>query len=126
MNKPSVKYDEASDTLTVCFEPGTKATGVELTEDILLRINQQQRSCVSIVFLEYSVLAQKTEMGTRSFPISGLSQISHDLREMVFAILLIPPVSDFLKLSAYTVSLKEVIPIVLIQPLPVEIIQLSA
>ncbi len=126
MSKPSVKYDEASDTLTVCFQPGSKATGVELTDHILLRVNQQQRSCVSIVFFEYSVLAQKTEMGTRSFPISGLSQISNDLREMIFEILLTSPVSDFLQLSAYTVSLLETTPILSIQPLPIEITQISA
>mgnify|MGYP000406343617 CR=1 FL=1 len=117
MSKPSVKYDEVSDTLTVCFKAGSKATGVELTDHILLRINQQQRSCVSIVFFEYSVLAQKTEMGTRSFPLTGLSQISSDLTEMVFDILLTPPVSDFLRLSAYTVSLVETIPIVSLQPM---------
>ncbi|WP_373526628.1 hypothetical protein [Nostoc sp.] len=126
MSKPSVKYDEASDTLTVCFESGLKATGVELTEHILLRINKQQRSCVSMVFFEYSVLAQQTEMGTRSFPISDLSQIASNFREIIFEILLTPPVSDFLKLSAYTVSLAETIPIVSIQPIPVEITQLSA
>jgi len=34
----------------------------------------------------------------------------------MFEILLTPPVSDFLKLSAYTVSLAETIPIVSIQP----------
>ena len=126
MSKPSIKYDEASDTLTVCFEPGSKATGVELTDHILLRINQQQRSCVSIVFFEYSVLAQTTNMGTRSFPILGLSQISNDLKEIIFEILLTLPVSDFLHISAYTVSLVETIPIVSIQPIPFEITQLTA
>ncbi len=126
MSKPSIKYDEASDTLTVSFELGSKATGVELTDHILLRINQQQRSCVSIVFFEYSVLAQTTNMGTRSFPILGLSQISNDLKEIIFEILLTPVVSDFLQLSAYTVSLVETIPIVSIQPIPIEIAQLSA
>ncbi|BAZ22312.1 hypothetical protein NIES4073_31940 [Kalymmatonema gypsitolerans NIES-4073] len=119
MSKPSIKYDEASDTLTVCFEPGSSATGIELTDHILLRINQQQRKPVSIVFFEYSVLAQKTEMGTRSFPLSGLSHISSDLREMVFDILLTPPVSDFLQLSAYTVSRVETLPIISLQPIPV-------
>jgi hypothetical protein len=126
MSKPSIKYDEVSDTLTVCFQPGAKATGIEITDHIILRINQQQRSCISIVFLEYSVLAQKTETGTRSFPISGLSNISNDLKEIVLEILLNPPVSDFLQLSAYTVSVLETIPIVSIHPLPIEITQLSA
>ncbi len=116
MSQPNIKYDEASDTLTVCFEPGSKATGIELTEHILLRINQQKRSCISIVFFEYSVLAQKTEMGTRSFALNQLPQISSDLREMVFDILLTSSVSDYLQLSAYTVSRKETIPIISFQP----------
>jgi uncharacterized protein YuzE len=118
MSKPSIKYDETSDTLTVCFESGSPATGIELTDHILLRINQQSEKAVSIVFFEYSVLAQKTEMGTRSFPLTGLSQISSDLREMVFDILLAPPVSDFLQLSAYTVSLGETVPIVSLRTIP--------
>ena len=103
MSQANIKYDQTSDTLTVCFEPGSKATGIELTEHILLRINQQKRSCISIVIFDYSVLTQKTEMGTRSFALNQLSQISSDLREMVFDILLTPPVSDYLQ-SAYSVS----------------------
>lgn len=125
MSQPNIKYDEASDTLTVCFEPGSKATGIELTEHILLRINQQKRSCISIVFFEYSVLAQKTEMGTRSFALNQLPHISSDLREMVFDILLTPPVSDYLQLSAYTVSSMETIPIILLQPRFIAMSQVS-
>ncbi|MEC4816609.1 MAG: hypothetical protein SAK29_25575 [Scytonema sp. PMC 1069.18] len=125
MSKPSIKYDEVSDTLTVCFEPGLQATGVELTDHILLRINQQQHSCISLVFFEYSVLAQKTEMGNRSFPLTGLSRISKELREMVLEILLNPPVSDFLQVSAYTVSLIETIPIISLQPLHIGTTQAS-
>lgn len=125
MSKSSIKYDEASDTLTVCFEPGTPATGIELTDHILLRIHQQQRKAISIVFFEYSVLAQKTEMGTRSFPLTGLSHISSDIREIVFDILLTPPVSDFLQLSAYTLSSVETIPIISLQPMPIGMSQVS-
>jgi len=126
MSKPSVKYDETSDTLTVCFESGSPATGIELTDHILLRINQQQCKAVSIVFFEYSVLAQKTEMGIRSFPLTGLLKISSDLKERVFGILLTPPVCDFLQVSVYTVSLVETIPIVSVQPISFEMIQKSA
>ncbi len=39
MAKPIVNYDEISDTLYVSFEPGKKATGIELNDHILLRIN---------------------------------------------------------------------------------------
>lgn len=119
MNKASIKYDEVSDTLTVSFEPGVPATGIELTEHILLRISKTERKAISLVVFEYSVLAQKTAMGTRSFPIAaGLSQLSHELREIVFEILQQKPVSDFLYLSAYTLSLVEITPIISLQPIP--------
>jgi len=39
MTKPKFKYDEMRDTFYVSFEPGTEATGIELNEHILLRIN---------------------------------------------------------------------------------------
>ncbi len=39
MAKPIVNYDEISDTLYISFEPGKKATGIELNDHILLRIN---------------------------------------------------------------------------------------
>jgi len=119
MSKPSIKYDEVSDTLTISFESGLPGTGIELTEHILLRINKLERKTISIVFFDYSVLAQNTDIGTRSFPLTGLSNISSDLREIVLTILLNPPVSDFLHFSAYTVSVVETIPSISLQSIPV-------
>jgi uncharacterized protein YuzE len=40
MATPSYDYDEVSDTLYVSFVPGEKATGIELNQHILLRINK--------------------------------------------------------------------------------------
>jgi uncharacterized protein YuzE len=121
MSNPNIKYDEISDTLTISFESGVEATGIELTEHILLRINKSQRKAISINIFEYSVLSQKTEMGTRSFPITGLTQLSREMQEIVFDILLNEPVSKYLHLSAYTLSIVETIPIVSVQSIPVGI-----
>lgn len=118
MTKPKLNYDEMSDTLYVSFEPGTKATGIELNDHILLRINKNKRSAVGLTLFEYSLLAQKTEVGPRSFPLTGLSELSDDLRQIVLDILLSPPVSDILSVSAFTPSIVETIPIMLLQPLP--------
>ena len=117
MNNPIIKYDEISDTLTICFIPGRSATGIELTDHILLRINYQERQPVSIVIFEYSVLAQKTNIGERSFPITGLSHLTPEMSEIVFDILQQKPVNDFLRLSAYTLSLVEIVPIISLQSL---------
>ena len=117
MAEPVLSYDEASDTLYVSFAPGEPATGIELNDHILLRINADKHRAVGITFFEYSVLAQKTEIGLRSFPLTGLTHLSDELREIVLDILQKPPVSDILLLSAYTPSLLETIPITSIQPL---------
>ena len=120
MTQPVFNYDEVSDTLYVSFAPGEQATGIELTPHILLRLNKQERKAVGITFLEYSLLAQKTDIGPRSFPLTGLSELSEDLRDVVLDILQRPPVNDILLLSSYTPSISETIPITLLQVAPTQ------
>jgi uncharacterized protein YuzE len=119
MTKPVFNYDEVSDTLYISFEPGEKATGIELNDHILLRINKNERRAVGLTIFEYSLLAQRTEVGPRSFPLTGLTELSDELREIVLDILLRSPVSDILSLSTYTPSIVEAIPITSLQPVPI-------
>lgn len=119
MTKPTFNYDEESDTLYVSFNPAQKATGIELTEHILLRIDEAERRAIGLTLFEFSVLAQRTEMGPRGFPLTGLSQLSDDLQEIVLDILLHSPVSDMLSLLAYTPSASETIPVISLRPLSV-------
>lgn len=122
MAGPNFSYDETSDTLYVSFSPGEQATGIELNDHILLRINKDERRAIGLTFFEYSVLAQKTEIGPRSFPLTGLNQLSPELREIVLSILMTPPVSDILSLSAYTPSfVTETTPITFLQSVPVAV-----
>ncbi|MEZ4661742.1 MAG: hypothetical protein R2911_29675 [Caldilineaceae bacterium] len=107
MNEPIFNYDDLSDTLTISFCPGESATGIELNDHILLRINKQMRYAVSLFFFDYSILAQKTEAGLRSLPLTGLEELPDDLREIVLEILLQKPLSDILSVSTYTPSLSE-------------------
>jgi uncharacterized protein YuzE len=119
MTEPNFNYDEVSDTLYVSYEPGEKATGIELNDHILLRINKNERKAIGLTFFEYSLLAQRTEIGPRSFPLTGLAQLSDDLREIVLEILSSPPVSNILSLSTYTPSFAETTPITSLQPVRV-------
>jgi uncharacterized protein YuzE len=119
MSEPVFTYDETSDTVYIVFAPGEAATGIELTDHILLRVDKRERRAVGLTLFDYSILAQTTDLGPRSFPLTGLDQLSADLRAMVLDILLHPPVRDFLSLSAYTPSLAETIPIISVQPLSV-------
>jgi uncharacterized protein YuzE len=111
MAEPVLKYDELSDTLYISFAPGEKATGIELNDNLLLRINKAEQRAVGITIFDYSYLAQKTAAGVRSLPLTGLAALADELRTLVLAILQQSPVSEILGVSAYSPSVSETIPI---------------
>lgn len=112
MVKTIFNYDEISDTLYVSFFPGETGTGVEINENLLLRINKSERRAIGLSIFNYSILAQPTETGIRSLPLTGLAEISTELRAIVVDILSRTPVADILTLSSYTPRLSENIPLV--------------
>lgn len=111
MNEPIFRYDESSDTMYISFAAGESGTGIELNENILLRINETEKRAIGLTLFDYSVLAQPTEIGLRSLPLYGLDHLPPDVREIVIEILLSSPVQKVLSLSAYTPSVIETIPI---------------
>lgn len=114
MTRPTTNYDETSDTLYMSFIPDVEATGIELNEHILLRLDKENRKAVGITFLNYSILAQKADIGPRSFPLTGLAKLPDETREIVMEIMEIAPVNEILSLSTYTPSFSEAIPITLL------------
>ncbi|MDO9301616.1 MAG: DUF2283 domain-containing protein, partial [Anaerolineales bacterium] len=103
-------YDETSDTLYISFEPDAKATGIELNDNILLRIDKTQRKVIGLTFLNYSILTQNADFGPRSFPLTGIAQLSNELKEIVMDVISNSPVKEILSLSTYTPSFAEAIP----------------
>ena len=116
MTEPQIRYDEPSDTLYVLFAPGESATGLELSDHILLRVDKRGRRAVGLTFFDFSLLTQQTELGPRSFPLSGLARLSPDLRALAIALLQSEPVSEYLSLSAFTPTARETIPITELRP----------
>ena len=114
MTQPTTNYDETSDTLYMSFTPDMKATGIELNEHILLRIDKENRQVVGITFLNYSILKQKADFDPRSFPLTGLTKLPEETRDIVMGILASAPVKEILSLSTYTPSFSEAIPITLL------------
>ncbi|HEX6288290.1 MAG TPA: DUF2283 domain-containing protein [Herpetosiphonaceae bacterium] len=113
----SMNYDEESDTLYVSFAPGEAATGIELNQHILLRIKKQERRATGLTLFDYSVLAQQTDIGPRSFSLTGLAELSPELRALVIEILRAEPVRTILALSVDWPSPLEIIPITSLQPI---------
>ena len=111
MSEAIYTYDEDGDILYIAFAPGEKGTGIELNDHILLRLNKSERRAIGLTLLDYSVLAQPTELGPRSFPLTGLNELSDELRQLVLEVITKAPVNEVLSLSTYTPSLVETIPI---------------
>ena len=115
MTEAIFKYDEVGDTLYITFVPGKKATGIALNDQLLLRVDKQTRQSVGITIFDYSYLAQPTYLGGRSLPLTGLAELSDELRELALEILQKPPVNAILLVSTYSPSVTEMLPITLLQ-----------
>ena len=113
MNKePTFSYDKDADVLYISFFPGEKATtAVELNDNILLRFNRVEKRAIGLTLMDFSVLVQITNLGPRSFPLTGINQLEPDWQDTVIEIITKPPVSQILKVSIYTPSLNETVPI---------------
>jgi uncharacterized protein YuzE len=120
--KTTFSYDKEGDILYISFSPGEKATSVvELHDNILLRLNIAQKRTVGLTLMDFSVLAQLTDLGPRRFPLSGLNDLEPEWKEMVIEIITKPPVNQILKVSVYTPSFNEESPIAYIERSPISL-----
>lgn len=118
----SYDYDKEADVLYISFSPGEKPTAaVELNENILLRFNHAEKRAVGLTLMDFSVLVQLTKLGPRSFPLTGLRDLEPDWQETVSEIITTMPVNQILKVSSYTPSLAETVPITSVEKPPITV-----
>ena len=120
MNRnPTYSYDKEADILYISFAPGEKATtAVELNDHILLRFHRTEKRAIGLTLMDFSVLVQLTNWGPRTFPLSGLHELEPEWPDTVLEILTTPPVNQILKVSLYTPSLAEAVPITSVEKPP--------
>ena len=94
-------YDETGDILEIVFDDVEATCAVELTDNILLRFHRELGQAAGLTILDFSVLASPSELGPRSFALTGLEHLPDDLREMVARIITTAPVNRFLKVSIF-------------------------
>jgi len=112
-------YDEEADILDIFFGDNGPATGIELTDYMLLRLNQTEKRAVSLMFRHFSVLSEQTEYGPRSFPLNPLDSLPEDLRELVLQLITSLPVNQFLKLSQVQTSPVEQTAVAFVESQPI-------
>ena len=91
-----IRYDEASDTLLLAFGPKRSATGIELNENLLLRVDKVAREPVGLTIFDFSILAGHEE---KSLPLRGLSELDETMRGLTLETMLRPPVSRYLEVQ---------------------------
>ena len=80
-------YDQEADILEIFFGANEPATGVDLTDHIVLRLNQQTKCAISLMLLDFSILTERTEYGPRSYPLDKLNDLPEDLCELVLRLI---------------------------------------
>ncbi len=118
--EPIYSYDKEVDILYISFSPGEKATtAVELNDNILLRFNKAEKRAIGLTLMDFSVLVQLTNLGPRSFPLTGLNDLEPEWQETVLEIIQTPPVNQILKVLAYTPTFTETLPITFVEKPPI-------
>ncbi|MBM4459875.1 MAG: DUF2283 domain-containing protein [Chloroflexi bacterium] len=112
-------YDQEADILEIFFGENEPATGIELTDHIILRLNRQTRRAISLMLLHFSILTERTEYGPRSYPLNKLNEAPKDLRELVVRLITSLPISQFLKLSYFQTSPAKQMPLTFVESQPI-------
>ena len=112
MFEKGLLYDEPSDTLYVNFERCNCATYLGLNDHILLGVDAERSRVVRLMLQDFSILAQRSEFGPRSFPMDGLEEMSPALRKLAMQLAHSPPVNEYLSISMYSPGGIEQVPII--------------
>ena len=112
---PKYSYDKEADVLSISFAQEKATAAVELNPNILLRFNRAEKRAVGLTLLDYSVLAQLTKTGPRSFPLTGLADLELDWQDEVVAMITKAPVNQILRVLTYMPSSSESMPITFLE-----------
>ena len=112
-------YDEDTDMLDLFFGENHPARGIQLTDQIILRVDSLMRRAVSLTLLHFSILSEQTAYGPRSWTLTSLTQMPEEQRDLMLQILTTAPVSQFLKLTQLQTAPAQFVPVAYVDTQPV-------
>jgi hypothetical protein len=101
MNEIKINYDEEADVLYVSFGRSEHVTGVELADNILLRLDTGQATgtppkAVGLTFISFGYMMEHYQDKSLNVPLANLRNLPEELWQAVLAVTTTPPVSDYL------------------------------
>lgn len=101
MNETKVKYDADADVLYVSFGRSEHVTGIELADNILLRLDTGKDTgmpprAIGLTFISFAQMLGRYRDQPFSVALSDLRELPDDLWLAVLEVTTTPPVSDYL------------------------------
>ena len=101
MPETKIHYDEEADVLYVSFGRSQHVTGIELADNILLRLDTGKAAgtspqAIRLTFMSFSRMQEHYRDKPLSVPLTNLRNLPEDLWQAVWAVITVPPVSDAL------------------------------
>jgi hypothetical protein len=101
MSEIKINYDEDADVLYVSFGQSEHITGVELTENVLLRLDTGKSTntppkAIGLTFISFARMISYHQNKPLTVSLKNLRSLPEDVWQAVFAVATTPPVSDFL------------------------------
>jgi len=104
MSEIKTDYDEEADVLYVSFGKSEHVTGVELADNILLRLDTGKTTgtpprAIGLTFVSFARMMEHYRNTPLSVPLANLRNLPEDLWQAVVTVLTTPPVNDFLSVG---------------------------
>lgn len=95
-----IEYDREGDMLEIFFAKGA-GTGLELSDEIVLRYDPETDVPLSLLFITFSKLIEPTEYGIESFQLTGLEHLAAPRQRQILTMLTSAPINRYLHVSAF-------------------------
>jgi len=94
MQPVRITYDPEGDILYITFGQSRAATGYQLSDQILLRVDPEIQSAAGLTIFNFSLHASTA----RKLPLPGIEE-DPDVKPFLLRILTVSPVNHFLRLT---------------------------
>ena len=104
MENTKINYDKEADVLYISFGQSQNVTGVELADNILLRLdmgNAQNRppKAVGLTIISFEKMMKAHHESPVVVSLANLRQLPEELWQAVLAVITTAPVSDYLNVN---------------------------
>ncbi|SRR5713101_6141899 len=104
MKSTRITYDPEGDILYITFGQPTAATGYQLSDQLLLRIDPQTQKAAGLTIFNFSVHARTA----REIPLPGIREDS-EVKAFLSQVLGSPPVTHFLRIVKHKQGVSAVV-----------------